>query len=443
MKLRTMRLFGAIAILVLLLSGCVAPAAPAAPAAESSSDSSEASSEAAPAGEASGVVKVMSFLAADTPEVEPAIIAAFQERNPGITVEFEAVPFGDFFTKLKTLIAGGEAPDVVSLNIENLASFASLGALEDLGPYIERDNFDLGQYYESTLGMGQFDGKQYGLPASFSTVALFYNKNMFDEAGIAYPDETWDWAKLQEEGAKLTIDKDNDGIIDQFGTATAWWPVYLYANNASIFSEDGASCALTEPAAVEAIQKYVNLSLVDKIAPTSSDLKTQSDWDMFMGGRLATFPIGPWALAPFRGIEGFEWDVADMPAMGRQATFLFGNPMAITSDAANKNAAWEYLKFAAGEPGQRIRQAAGFEIAPVKAVAESEFVASGAGLAPEHIEKFLEVTSYAYLPPLHPNWQEIHDSIWPELELALLGQQSVEDALNNACAGVNMVLAGN
>ncbi len=93
----------------------------------------------------------MSFLAADTPEVEPSIVAAFQEANPGITVEFEAVPFGDFFTKLKTLIAGGEAPDVVSLNIENLAAFASLGALEELGPYIERDGFDLDQYYESTL----------------------------------------------------------------------------------------------------------------------------------------------------------------------------------------------------------------------------------------------------------------------------------------------------
>lgn len=438
MRQRVMRLFGVLAILVVVASGCVAPAATT----TQESASTDAAASVAPAGEASGTIKVMSFLAADTPEVEPSIIAAFEEAHPGITVEFEPVPFGEFFTKLKTLIAGGEAPDVVSLNIENLAAFAALGALEDLGPYIERDNFDMSQYYESTLGMGQYDGKQYGLPASFSTVALFYNKNMFDEAGVAYPDETWDWAKLQEEGAKLTQDKDGDGIIDQFGTATAWWPVYLYANNADIFNADKTACALTEPAAVEALQKYVDLSLVDKIAPTSSDLKTQSDWDMFMGGRLATYPVGPWALAPFRGIEGFAWDVADMPAMARQATFLFGNPMAITSDAKNKDAAWEYMKFAAGEPGQRIRQAAGFEIAPVKAVAETEFVASGAGLPPEHIQKFLDVTSYAFLPPLHPQWQEIHDTIWPELELALLGEQSVEDAVNNACTGVDAILGG-
>src|SRR5690606_20946311 len=133
---------------------------------------------------------------------------------------------------------------------------------------------------------------------SFSTVALFYNKDMFDEAGVAYPDGTWDWDTLLENGAKLTQDDNGDGIIDQFGYAAAWWPVYLMANNAAIFDAEQTKCTLTEPAAVDALQKYVNRSIVDKIAPTSGDLKTHSDWDMYMGNRLAMFPVGPWAVAP-------------------------------------------------------------------------------------------------------------------------------------------------
>ncbi len=385
-------------------------------------------------------IKVMTFLAYDTSEVEPSIVDEFMKAHPEIKVEIESVPFSDYFTKLKTLIAGGEAPDVVSLNIENVAAFASLGALEDLAPYVAKENFDLSKYYESTLGMSNFEGKQYGLPASFSTVVMFYNKDMFDKAGLAYPDATWDWAKLLEVGKQLTLDTNSDGIIDQYGYAYAWWPVYLYMNGADVFNADKTACALTEPAAIEAMQKMVDLALVEKISPTRGDLKTQSDWDMFMAGRLAMFPVGPWGIAPFQGITTFKWDIADMPAMGNQATFLFGNALAITSESKNKEAAWEYLKFAAGEEGGRVRQNAGYEISPVKVVAENEFLKSLEGKQPEHGDIFMNAASYAHLPPVHPKWQEIHDAIWPELELALLGDKTVEDAMNTACQNVDAIL---
>jgi len=386
-------------------------------------------------------LKVMTFLAYDTPEVEPAIATEFMKEHPEITVEIESVPFSDYFTKLKTLIAGGEAPDVVSLNIENTAAFADLGALADLEPFIQKDGYDLSQYYESTLQMSVYNGKQYGLPASFSTVVLFYNKDLFDQAGIAYPDETWDWAKLIEVGKQLTVDKENDGIIDQFGYAAAWWPVHLYMNGADVFNADKTKCALTEPAAVEGLKNMADLALVEKIAPNRSDLKTQSDWDMFMAGRLAMFPVGPWGIAPFQGITTFQWDIADMPSMQKQATFLFGNALSITSDSKNKDAAWEYLKFAAGEKGERIRQNAGYEIAPVKAVAESEFLKSLEGKEPEHASIFMNAAGYAHLPPVHPKWQEVHDAIWAELELALLGNKAMDEAMQTACTSVDAILA--
>lgn len=430
----------ALIIFMMLISACT-PAAPQ-PAAESPSGAAQAEpTKAAEVLQSEVTVKVMTFLAYDTPDVEPAIAADFMKENPGIKVEIESVPFSDYFTKLRTLIAGGQAPDVVSLNIENMAAFASLGALADLTPFVQKDNFDLGQYYESTLGMSEFEGKQYGLPASFSTVVLFYNKDMFDKAGIAYPDDTWDWDKLVETGKALTLDTNSDGITDQFGYSPAWWPVYLYMNEADVFNADKTKCALTDPAAVEALQKMADLTLVEKMAPTRGDLQTQSDWDMFMAGRLAMFPVGPWAIAPFQGITTFKWDVADMPGIKNQATFLFGNALAITSDSKNKDAAWEYMKFAAGEKGGRTRQNAGYEISPVKAVAESEFLKSLEGKQPEHGSLFMTATSYAHLPPVHPRWSEVHDSVWPELELVLLGDKTAQDAMTTACESVDAILS--
>jgi multiple sugar transport system substrate-binding protein len=386
-------------------------------------------------------IHVMTFLAYDTPEVEPQIAAAFEAANPGIKVVLESVPLSDYMTKLKTMIAGGNAPDVVSLNVENLASFASMGALTDLGPYIERDSYDMSQYYENTVRMHQFEGTQYALPASFSTVVLFYNKNLFDAAGIAYPDGTWDWNKLIEVGKALTIDNNNDGIFEQFGFSPPWWPLFLNLYDGSLVNADGTQCALTEPNAIAGFQAMVDLSLVDKIAPTRGDLATQGDWDMFQAGRLAMFPTGPWAIAPFNNITTFVWDIADMPTGKQQATFLFGNSLGISAGSQYKDAAWEYLKFAAGQQGESIRQQAGYEIAPVKTVAETEFLASLEGKLPANGEIFMNATNYAFLAPQHPKWSELQDAIWPELELALLGDKTVEEAMASACEQVNAILA--
>ena len=442
MKTKKLTLISILVLFVMLFSACT-PSAPAntgenAPAKPAQSDQAE--QPAAPAAVPT-TIRVMTFLAYDTPEVEPKIAEEFMKTHPEIKVEIESVPFSDYFTKLKTLIAGGQAPDVVTLNIENMAAFADLGALAELEPFISRDGYDLGQYYESTLGMSQYNGKQYGLPASFSTVVLFYNKDLFDKAGLAYPDSTWTWDDMLEAAAKLTIDEGDDGVVDQFGYATAWWPLSLYMAGADVFNADKTRCALTEPAAIEGLQAMVDLALKYKVAPSRSDLASRSDWDMFMAGRLAMFPVGPWGIAPFQGITTFKWDIADMPGLKQQATFLFGNAMAITSESKKKDAAWEYLKFAAGKEGQSIRQNAGYEIAPVKAVAENEFLASLEGKQPEHASVFMDATSYAHMPPVHPKWQEIHDAIWPELELALLGDKTVEAAMQKACAAVDAILS--
>jgi multiple sugar transport system substrate-binding protein len=270
---------------------------------------------------------------------------------------------------------------------------------------------------------------------------MFFNKDIFDKANLPYPDGNLTWDKYIETAKKLTVDSNNDGNIEQFGTARAWWPLYLFWNGANIFTPDLKKCGLSDPAAIDGLQKMVDMTVTDKIAPAQKDLDAQDDYHMFMTGRIAMYPIGPWAINDFNTITTFKWDIADMPIMKKQATFLFGNAYSMMSASKNQEAAWEFMKFATGEEGDLIRQQAGYEIAPNKKIAETQFLKSLEGKSPEHASIFLSATSYAQTVPVVAHWTEIGDAINNELNLALLGKQTVKQAVDKACPAVDTLLA--
>lgn len=385
-------------------------------------------------------IKVMSFFAYDNPEVEEAVVAAFEVANPDIKVDFEAVPYSDIFLKYKTLIAGNEAPDVMSMNFDNAYTFASLGALEPLDEWITSTGLDTSIYYQSTLDMFKVDGVQYSMPATFSDVVLYYNKDLFDAAGLDYPARDWTWDDLKTAAIALTKDVDGDGYTDQWGYSLPWWPVMLEMYNAKIWSDDVTTCTLNSEEGKKAIQTMVDARYVDKFAPTADQLAEQGDWDMFIAGKLAMYPTGPWAVQPFNDAANFTYDIAHMPAGDKQATHVYANSYAMSATSKEKAAAWRFIEFATGPEGTKIRQDGKYEISPVKAIAEKYYVEALSGDDPEHAIVFMEVQDYAVPQPVHANWQEIHDAIWPQLDLALTQAITVDEALTTACEGVNEIL---
>lgn len=441
MKQRVPFFVVSVVIVLAMLLGACAPAATEVPV---SSDATEAVVTEAAATEAAAVepvtIKVMSFFAYDNPEVETAVVAAFEAANPDINIEFESVPMSDIFLKYKTLIAGGEAPDVMSMNLENAFTFASLGALAPLDEWITKSGFDTSTVYQSTLDMFKVNGVQYSMPATFSDVVLFYNKDLFDAAELQYPASDWTQKELIAAASALTKDTDGDGKIDQFGYNFPWWPVLLSMYDASIWSPDGKTCTLNSPEGVQAFQSIVDARYVTKYAPTADQLAEQGDWDMFMAGKLAMFPTGPWAVKPFNDTVQFTYDIADMPAGSKQATLVFANSYAMAEASKNKEAAWRFIEFATGPEGTKIRQDGKYEISPVKEIAEKYYVANLAGDDPEHAIVFMNVLRYAVGQPLHANWNMISDAIGPELDLALTGAKPVQEALDAACVGVNAAL---
>ena len=439
----------ALLVLSVLLGAC-APAAqptaaPAAAAAQESSDAAAGDTAAADTAAEPVIIKVVSFLTYDENKdgAETAVVAAFQEAHPEITVDFQLLPYADYFTSLKTWIAGGTAPDVASLDLAMLQEMAASGSIVDLNPMIEADGYDLSAYYQSTLDMFQNNGGQYGLPASYSNVVLYYNKNLFDAAGLPYPDETMDWDTFMSYNKQLTQDTNGDGTIDIFGTARLWWPYYMLVTGATPFNADATECTLTDPKAIEGFQAMVDLTLTDKVAPSANDLAAQDDWHMFEAGRIAMYPIGPWSISEFNDvITDFDWDATTLPygPTGEKVTFLFGNAYSVLSTSTQQQAAFEFMKFVTGAEGDQIRQDAGFEIAPIKSVAEGSFLKSMEGKKPANAKVFLDSAAFAKSVPTHARWSEIADIISSQLDSALLGDITVPDAMQAACDEINPIL---
>ncbi len=129
--------------------------------------------------------------------VHEQIAAAFEAENPDIKVDIQVVPWGNYWDKLQTAVAGGEAYDVFWMNGPNFPVYASNGVIMNLQDRVMSDALDTSVYPEALVNLYSLDGDLYGLPKDFDTIALYYNKDLFDAAGLDYPTADWTWDDLK------------------------------------------------------------------------------------------------------------------------------------------------------------------------------------------------------------------------------------------------------
>jgi multiple sugar transport system substrate-binding protein len=179
-----------------------------------------------------------------------------------------------YWDKLQTGLAGGAAPDVFAMDGPLFPDYATRDVLLDLSPYVQQEGYDLTKLDDNAVrDFTLADGRQMGLPRDLNVIALFYNKDLFDAAGVAYPDDTWDWAKLVDVGKQLTKDTNGDGKPDQWGLYTETtdmenaWSSFVWQNGGDVIAPDGKSIALDTPQAAGGIQFLQDLIWKDKVVP--------------------------------------------------------------------------------------------------------------------------------------------------------------------------------
>ncbi len=354
----------------------------------------------------------------------------FEEQNPDIKVNIETIGYEDYFILLQTRVAGGTAPDSYELNYENFVTYAKKGVLLNLEPLFVKHKFDTSVLDNNALNAFSVEGKQYGLPAMFSDVVLFYNKDLFNKAGAPYPTADWTWHDEQKAAEKIRALGDNIfGIFHPIH----FWEFYkvVQQNDGSIFNEDKTKFVVNSPQNVETLQFMVDRVLKSNVMPTEAQLSGMGDWDLFKAGRVGMVVTGIWAFPDFIRDCDFEWDIAIEPGNTKKATHFFSNGLVINKDSKKIEQAFKWISFmSASKEAAKIRVDAGWEL---PAVTYPDVLASYLEQTPPASRQVVfDSLQYLVTPPVIEQFAEMADIIGIHLEAARDGVKTPQEALDAA-----------
>jgi multiple sugar transport system substrate-binding protein len=363
-----------------------------------------------------------------------AIVQAFQQKHPNITIQVQTASYDQYFTKLQTAVAGGTAPDAFELNYENFVTYASAGSLLDIsGPSAA----NAAAYYPRAYSVFQSGGKQFGLPESFSDVLLFYNKDLFDQAGVAYPTTDWTWKDELAAAQKLT--NPAKGIWGDF-QPVQFFEFYkvLAQNGGTFFNADASSATFNDAKGVAAAQWLIDKANKYKVMPTAAQLGGKDDTALFASGKLAMWHNGIWQFSGLKTAP-FKWDVQLEPGNVEKAHHFFANAIVASSKTAHPQEAFEWLSFLTSSPeAVSTRLAASWELPAV--ADQSQFQSYLSQTPPANRKAVFDALANIVVPPVIVQESQLQDIVTKALAKAQLGQASVQDALNGAATQVNALL---
>jgi multiple sugar transport system substrate-binding protein len=360
------------------------------------------------------------------------IVDAFEEENPGITVEVTTLPYADYGTALQTDLAAGTVSDVFDIEYANYAQYQANGVLAELPV----ENADA--YRPSLLEAYQTDGTQYALPSSFSAVVLYYNADLFDAAGLEYPTSDWTWADEQAAAEQLT-----DAAAGVWGDhqPVSFYEFYkvLAQNGGEFLNEDGTEVAFNSPEGIEAAQWLVGKS--GTVMPTIEQGQGTPDFDtnLFKDGKLAMLHTGIWVFGAVADVP-FGWDIAVEPGNTQQASAVFSNAVGVSSGSEHPEAAAKFAEFlTSSDVMVQTRLDAGWELPPI-----SDEAALAAYLEkddPANRQAVFDSLDGIALPPVvAEGQQEMQDIMTEELVEAQSGRKTVEEALASAEERINAAI---
>ena len=394
----------------------------------------------APAQAAKTTVTYFTFSAApDHLDTMKAMIKAFEKRNPTIRINLQTASYDDYFTKLKTRVAGNQAPDTFELNYENFVTYAAAGTLLNLNAVSRADkSFKKSVYYGKAYDVFSAKGKQYGLPASYSTVVLVYNKDLFDSAGVSYPKSSWDWSD-EANAAKALKAKLPVGTYAQF-QPTQFWEFYkvLGQSGGKFLSADKKTALFNKQPGINALT-WLTSKVANGYMPSKAQMGSLDDGAMFKAGKLAMIATGIWMFDSFKDAP-FKWDIAVQPGGVTPGNHFFAIATVVSAKTKNAAAAWKWAKFMTSDNAAvKLRVDASWEVPAISAKAPlASYLAKN---PPANRQAVFDALKNPIVPPVIRQQAAMQDAVNAWLEKAQNGSVSIQDALNSAAAEVNAILA--
>lgn len=364
------------------------------------------------------------------------IIDAFQKKHPGVTVKLEITPWDQYWTKLQTAATGGAAPDVFWMNSLNVRLYAKGGVLAPI------ENADVSAFPQAIVDGYRYDGKLYGMPRDVGVPVLWYDKELFDKAGVKYPTADWTWDDLRAAAKKLTDPaKKQYGLLAPMWDQGGFYPTMVQAGG-HVISADGKKSGFDEPGSIQGLEFWTDMINKDKVAPPAQATTDTDPIQLFMTGKYGMYYGGSWLATAFKANteRGDKVDVAPLPAgPAQEAVILLGLANAVSAKSEHPAESAQFATFLSSEEAEKILSDTG-----------GASVSSRAGTQDGWFNAFpnyhLKEAFDASIPHGVPYPVSLNTAKWQDVQNKLLadawaGKRPVADAAKEIAAQMNEILA--
>ncbi|WP_419686663.1 ABC transporter substrate-binding protein [Serratia marcescens] len=287
---------------------------------------------------------------------EQEIAKRFEQANPDIKIEIELTPSAQYFVKLDSAAAGGVAPDIFWINMPYFVQYAKNGIMEPLAPYIKDSGLKLDDVVASSVKAYQYDGQQMAIPRDVDSIAVWYNKKLFDQAGVSYPTSDWSWDDLKNKATALKNGLKGAAfplVMDLSIDGQDSYMNLLFQNGNHIVPKDGQPTDIANDKSIWVYQQLQGM-MKDGLMPSAQQMSEVKTENIFQSNRAAMVYAGSWLAAPFANnpLINDHIGVVMMPKIERQSGVAHSLAFAMSAKSAHKQAAWKYIAFMSSEASQ-------------------------------------------------------------------------------------------
>ena len=301
-----------------------------------------------------------------------AMCDAYTAQHPDVVIEVQVTSWNEYWTKLEAAAESNTMPDIYWMHTDQILYYADFGILADLTDlYADEDpNYYANHFSDVSIANASgSDGRIYGVPKDKDNVVLVYNKEMFDAAGVAYPDDTWTWDDMMDASQKVYDATGKYGYLAYNDEQLGYWN-FVYQNGGYILDENNVYAGYTNPATADAIKFYVGIQQ-NEWCPDQTYFTETSPGTAFFSEVGCMFLEGSWnLLAEMQNYPEMvgKWDIAPLPKCPNPASGdgrgTISNGLCYSTAAKGKQLEQvkDVLRFFGSEEGQRIQGESGAAI---------------------------------------------------------------------------------
>ncbi len=379
-------------------------------------------------------------------------IAEEWSKTSGYQVEFTAPDWGSYWTMLEAGVSGGEMPDVFWMHSNNADKYMNAGVLMNLNDFIAGDDaINMENYFEGITDLYTVDGVHYAIPKDHDTIAVIYNKAIFDKYGVSYPSDDWTWEDFAAAAQEISDKGKADGVYGTYCNVSSdqdGWYNIVYSYGGEVITPDRKSSGLDEPATIEAM-KFVAEKILPACPSPDSMASTGGD-TMFLSGLVGMICQGSWMVNGFYtadNADDYAWALipyADVNGNGQcdpgeRCSIYNGLGWSMSAQTKKADAAWSLISAFTSKEGQMKQAELGVTMAAYEGCS-SEFANAFEGM---DISPFVDIEEKGTLVfrPYSKSMALWNEDISDALVNVWSAPETMEDTLRQVAVQMNETLA--